>query len=87
MTSGNINTRNTEKDITVDLNVHFFLPCFPDHTFQRIVDLHSVFIQFNCPLKYKYTSRTSYTCNIDMVLLKLRNKLNIHVDSLGRSLP
>ena len=23
MKSGNINTRNTEKDITVDLNVHF----------------------------------------------------------------
>ena len=33
MKSGNINTRNTEKDIIVDLNVHFFLPCFPDHTF------------------------------------------------------
>ena len=35
MKSGNINTRNTEKDITVDLNVHFFLPCFPDHTFHN----------------------------------------------------
>ena len=33
MKSGNINTRNTEKNIIVDLNVHFFLPCFPDHTF------------------------------------------------------
>ena len=33
MKSGNINTRSTEKDITVDLNVHFLLPCFPDHTF------------------------------------------------------
>ena len=33
MKSGNINTRNTEKDITGDLNVHFFLPCFLDHTF------------------------------------------------------
>ena len=29
MKSGNINTRNTEKDITVDLNVHFF-----PHVFQ-----------------------------------------------------
>ena len=36
MKSGNINTRNTEKDITVDLNVHFFLPCFPDHTFDNV---------------------------------------------------
>ena len=35
MKSGNINTRNTEKDITVDLNVHFFLPCLPDHTFHN----------------------------------------------------
>ena len=33
MKSDYINTRNTEKDITVDLNVHFFLPCFLDHTF------------------------------------------------------
>ena len=29
MKSGNINTRNTEKDITVDLNVHF-----SSHVFQ-----------------------------------------------------
>ena len=29
MKSGNINTRNTEKDIIVDLNVHF-----PSHVFQ-----------------------------------------------------
>ena len=28
MKSGNINIRNTEKDITVDLNVHFFLYVF-----------------------------------------------------------
>ena len=35
MKSGNTNTRNTEKDITVDLNVHFFLSCFPDHTFHN----------------------------------------------------
>ena len=35
MKSGDINTRNTEKDITVDLNVHCFLPCFPDHTFHN----------------------------------------------------
>ena len=35
MKSGYINTRNTEKDITVDLNVHFFLPCLPDHTFHN----------------------------------------------------
>ena len=35
MKSGNINTRNTEKDIRVDLNVHFFLPCFPDNTFHN----------------------------------------------------
>ena len=28
-------TRNTEKDIIVDLNVHFFLPCFPDQTFRN----------------------------------------------------
>ena len=27
MKSSNINTRNTEKDIIVDLNVHFFLSC------------------------------------------------------------
>ena len=33
MKSGNINTRNTEKDIIVHINVHFFIPCFPDHTF------------------------------------------------------
>ena len=36
MKSGNINTRNTEKNITVDLNVHFFLPCFPDYTFHDL---------------------------------------------------
>ena len=30
MKSGNINTRNTEKDITVDLNVHIF----SSHVFQ-----------------------------------------------------
>ena len=35
MKSGNINTRNTEKDIIVDLNVHFFLPCCPDQTFHN----------------------------------------------------
>ena len=35
MKSGNINTRNTEKDIIVDLNVHFILPCFPDQTFHN----------------------------------------------------
>ena len=35
MKSGNINTRNTEKDIIVDLNVHFFLSGFPDHTFHN----------------------------------------------------
>ena len=33
MKSGNINTRNTEKNLIVDLNVHFFLPYIPDHTF------------------------------------------------------
>ena len=33
MKSGNINTGNTEKNIIVDLNVHFCLPCFPDKTF------------------------------------------------------
>ena len=33
MKSGNVITRNTEKTIIIDLNVHFFLPCFPDHTF------------------------------------------------------
>ena len=32
MKSGNINTRNTEIDIIVDLN-KFFLPRFPDPTF------------------------------------------------------
>ena len=32
MKSGNINTRNTEMDIIVDLN-KFFLPRFPDPTF------------------------------------------------------
>ena len=31
--SGNINTRNPEKDIIVDLDVHFFLPCFPVQLF------------------------------------------------------
>ena len=35
MKSGNINTRNTEKDITVDLNVYFVLLRFPDHTFHN----------------------------------------------------
>ena len=33
MKASNVKTRNTEKDIKVDLNVHFFLPCFPDQTF------------------------------------------------------
>ena len=28
-------TGNTEKDIIVDFNVHFFLPCFPDKTFHK----------------------------------------------------
>ena len=32
MKLGNIDTRNREKDITVDLKVHFFFPCFPDQT-------------------------------------------------------
>ena len=36
MKSGYINTRNTEKDIIVDLNVHFFLPCFLDQTFYNL---------------------------------------------------
>ena len=31
MKSGNIDTRNTE-DMIVELNAHFFLPCFPDQT-------------------------------------------------------
>ena len=35
MISGNINIRNTEKYIIVDLNVHFFIPCFPDQTFHN----------------------------------------------------
>ena len=35
MKSGNINARNTENDIIVDLNVHFFLPGFPDQTFHN----------------------------------------------------
>ena len=35
MKSGNINTSYTEKDIIVDLNVHFVLPCFPDQTFHN----------------------------------------------------
>ena len=35
MKSSNIITRNTEKDIIVDLNVQFFLPCFPDQTFHN----------------------------------------------------
>ena len=35
MKSDKINTRNTEKDIIVDLNVHFLFPCFPDHTFHN----------------------------------------------------
>ena len=35
MKPGNINTRNTEKYIIVDLNVHFFIPCFPDQTFHN----------------------------------------------------
>ena len=33
MKSGNIISRNAEKDIIVDLNEHFFLPCFPGQTF------------------------------------------------------
>ena len=36
MKSGNINTRNTVEDIMVDLNVHFFLSCFPDQTFHNL---------------------------------------------------
>ena len=44
MKSGNINTINTVKDITVDLNVHFFLPCFPEQTdemlFSHVTLLH-----------------------------------------------
>ena len=35
MKSDNIYTRNTEKNIIVDLNVHFFLPYFPDQTFHN----------------------------------------------------
>ena len=35
MKPGNINTRNTEKDIIVDLNAHVFLPCFPEQTFHN----------------------------------------------------
>ena len=35
MKPGNINVRNTDKDSKVDLNVHFFLPCFPDQIFQN----------------------------------------------------
>ena len=35
MISGNINIRNTEKYIIVDLNVHLFIPCFPDQTFHN----------------------------------------------------
>ena len=35
MKSGNINTRNTKKDIIVNLNVHFFFPCFLDQTFHN----------------------------------------------------
>ena len=35
MKSGIINIRNTEKNIIVDLNVHFFLPYIPDHTFHN----------------------------------------------------
>ena len=35
MKSGKINTRNTEKDSIVNLNVHFLFPYFPDHTFHN----------------------------------------------------
>ena len=35
MKSGNINTRNTERDITVDLNVHFFHPMFSRSNFSK----------------------------------------------------
>ena len=37
MKSGNINTRNAEKDIIVDLNVHFSFPGFSDQIFIEIV--------------------------------------------------
>ena len=36
MKSGNINTRNKEKDIIIDLNVHFFFPCYPDQTYHHL---------------------------------------------------
>ena len=35
MKSGKMINGNSEKDIIVDLNVHFFLPCFPDQTFHN----------------------------------------------------
>ena len=42
-----MNTRNTEKDIIVDLNVHFFFPCFPDHAFHspRLLNCADQFIR------------------------------------------
>ena len=35
MKAGNINTKNTEKDNKVDLNVHVFPPCFQDQSFHN----------------------------------------------------
>ena len=54
MKSGNINTRNTEKNIIVDLNVHFFLTCFPDFDFLQLLPLEKIFfsrvglVMFKC---------------------------------------